>query len=191
MLGRGVVLAFVVVATSCSPGPQSETSPTPATTTAATPTATPTVAPTPTQNPSPTPVARTISGRATLMSTGAGVVGVRVRGSPMPINDGRTPGPDVTAVTDDRGVYSFSVLTWSPEALANSSSFQMMIQVTPPPGLLVLSVTKTFGGPPGSAGGNLTGPLIPEDLSAPIDITLGPGHIIEGKITSGVTGSPL
>jgi hypothetical protein len=121
------------------------------------------------------------------------VAGVHVRAMPMAINDGRVPGPDVTAVTDDRGAYTFSVLTWTPEALANSSSFQMMVQVTPPPGLLVLGVTKTMGAPPGTAGGpgNLAGALFVDDLSGPIDITLGPGHIIEGRITSGLTGTPL
>jgi hypothetical protein len=138
-------------------------------------------------------VTRTISGRATLQATGAGVAGVEVRGMPSPINDGRKPGPDVTAVTDDRGAYTFSILTWSPEALANSSSFQMMVQVTPPSGLLVLGVTKTMGAPPGTAGGpgNLTGALFVGDLSGPIDITLGPGYLVEGRITSGTTGTAL
>ncbi len=95
------------------------------------------------------------------------------------------------AVTDDRGAYTFSVLIWTPEALANSSSFQLMLQVTPPAGLLVLGVTKALGGPPGTANANLTGPLILDDLNGPIDITLGPGHVVEGRITSGVTGAPL
>jgi hypothetical protein len=138
-------------------------------------------------------VARTISGRATLQATGAGVAGVAVRGMPSPINDGRIPGPDVTAVTDARGAYTFSVLTWSADALANSSSFQMMVQVTPPPGLLVLGVTKTMGAPPGTAGGpgNLAGALFVDDLSGPIDITLGPGYLVAGRITSGTTGTAL
>ena len=109
----------------------------------------------------------------------------------MAINDGRVPGPDVTVVTDDRGAYTFTVLIWSPEALANSSSFQMMVQVTPPSGLLVLDVTKTSGGVPGRASGNMTGAVIVDDLNGPIDITLGPGHVIEGRITSGLTGAPL
>ena len=199
MRGKGLLLALVVVATACSPGPQSGASPTatdqttlePTTIPSSSPTLTPSASPPTTPAPSQTPVARTISGRATLASTGAGVAGVRVLGTPMPINDGRVPGPDVTAVTDDRGAYSFSVLTWSPEALANSSSFQMMIQVTPPPGLLVLGVTKTQGGPPGTAIGSLAGPLILADLDAPIDITLGPGHVVEGIVTSGVTRTPL
>jgi hypothetical protein len=108
----------------------------------------------------------------------------------MATNDGRVSGPDVTAVTDDRGAYSFNVLVWTPEALASSSSFQMMIQVSPPVGLLVLGVTKTQGGFPATSG-NLIGPLIVDDLTAPIDITLGPGHVIEGRITSGLSGAPL
>ena len=199
MQGRTLLLALVVVATTCSPGPQSGASPTATGQTTPQPTAmpsssatlTPTASPPTTPAPNPTPVARTISGRATLSSTGAGVAGVRVRGTPMPINDGRVPGPDVTAVTDDRGAYSFSVLIWSPEALATSSSFQMMIQVTPPPGLLVLRIPKAQGGPPGTAFGNFMGPLILADLDPPIDITLGPGHIVEGIVTNGVTGTSL
>jgi hypothetical protein len=199
MRGKALLLALVVVATTCSPGPQSGASPAatdqrtlqPTTMPSSSATLTPSASPPTTPAPNPTPVARTISGRATLTSTGAGVAGVRVRGTPMPINDGRVPGPDVTAVTDDRGAYSFSILTWSPEALANSSSFQMMIQVIPPPGLLVLGVTKTQGGPPGTSIGSLAGPLILADLDPPIDITLGPGHIVEGIVTSGVTGTPL
>ena len=199
MQGRTLLLALVVVTTACSPGPQSGASPTataqgtPQSTTSpsSSATGTPSASPGTTAAPIQTPVARTISGRATLKSTGAGVAGVRVRGSPMPINDGRVPGPEVTAVTDDRGAYSFGILLWSSEALANSSSFQMMIQVTPPPGLLVLSIAKTQGGPPGSAVGNLMGPLILADLDSPIDITLGPGHIVEGAVRSGATGSPL
>ena len=198
MRRRTLLFALAVVATACSPQPQSLVSPTPPGTTApvlsgtpsAAPTSAPSAAPTATPSPSPTPVVRTISGRATL-TTGGGVAGVRVSGMPMALNDGRSPGPEVSAVTDERGAYTFDVLTWTLEALANSSSFQMMIQVTPPPGLLVLSVTKSLGGPPGSARGNLTGPLIVDDLDTPIDIALGPGHIIEGKITSRVTGSPL
>lgn len=126
------------------------------------------------------------------MTTGVGVAGVSVRISPMPINDGRIPGPDVTAVTDERGAYSLTVLTWPPEALGSSSSFQAMVQVTPRPGLLVLGVTNILGGPPGSTGGMLTGrPLIVGDLSGPIDITVGPGHIVEGRVTSGLTGDPV
>jgi hypothetical protein len=125
------------------------------------------------------------------MASGAGVAGVQIRGMPMALNDGRIPGPDVMAVTDGRGAYTFSVLAWTLDALANSSSFQLMLQVTPPTGLLVVGVTKSLGGPPGSGIGMSMGPLILGDLDGPIDITLGPGHIVEGKITSGLTGAPL
>ncbi len=197
MRGRGFLLGLAVVATACSPVATDQRTLAPTQTLAATtmptssPTPTPSATPQPTVAPSATPVARTISGRATLTTSGAGVPGVQVRGMPMPINDGREPGPNVSATTDERGAYTFTVLMWAPEALANSSSFQMMVQVTPPPGLLVLGVTKTSGGPPGSASGNMTGALIVDDVTGPIDITLGPGHIVEGKITSGVTGAPL
>jgi hypothetical protein len=126
------------------------------------------------------------------MTTGAAVAGVRVRVSPMPMSDGRVPGPDATATTDDSGVYMLTVLIWTSEALATSSSFQAMVEITAPAGLLVLDVTRVVGGPPGTTGGMLTGrPLILGDLDGPIDITLGPGHIVEGKVTSGITGAPL
>lgn len=107
---------------------------------------------------------------------------------PAPLNDGRAPGPDVTAVTDDRGGYTLSVLTWTLETLVNTSSFQLMLEIVPPPGLLLVGVTKRLGGPPGSGP---SGPFILSDLDGPIDITLGPGHVIEGKVTSGLTGAPL
>jgi len=95
----------------------------------------------------------------------------------------------VTATTNDSGVYTLTVLIWTPEALGSSSSFQVMLEVTPPPGLLVLDVTGALGSPPGTMGGMR--PLILNDLSGPIDITLGPGHIVEGRVTSGITGAPL
>lgn len=196
MQGRALVLALIVVATACSPAATDRRTlePTatvaPSTIPASSPTLTPSATPPTTPAPDPTPVMRTISGRATL-TTGVAVAGVQIRGMPMPLNDGRAPGADVTAMTDDRGVYTLSVLVWTPEALANSSSEQMMLQLTPPPGLLVLSVANSVGGPPGTASGNLTGPFFPADLDRPIDITLGPGRSVEGKITSGPTGTPL
>jgi hypothetical protein len=187
-----LLLALTVVATACSPAASGQRTLEPASNIAA-PTSsvsalTPTPSATPPTTPAPTltPVPRKMTGRATVMTTGAAVAGVRIRVSPMPINDRRVPGPDATAVTDESGVYTLTVLTWPPEALASSSSFQAMLEVTPPPGLLVLDVSKVLGGPPGTTGGMLLG-----DLSGPIDITLGPGYIVEGKITSGVTGTPL
>ena len=200
MRGRALLNAIIVLATACSPAAtdQRTLTPVPTVASATIPVASPTLTPSataqtthaPTPTPAPTPVARTISGRATLQGTGAGVPGVAVRGMPSPINDGRIPGPDVITVTDDRGAYTFSVLTWSPEALGNSSSFPMMLQVTPPSGLLVLGVTKAFGGPPGSSG-LWTEPRILVELDGPFDITLGPGHVVEGRITSGTTGTAL
>lgn len=203
MQGRALLNAIVVLASACSPAAtdQRTLEPTPIvappTISVSTPTLTPiatpptTLAPsaTPPTNPapSPTPVPRKMTGRATLSTTGAAVSGVRVRAMPMPLSDGRAPGPDATGVTDDSGVYTLTVLTWTPEALANASSFQLMVQVTAPVGLLVLQVTNAFSGPPGAA----NGPLILNDLSGPIDVTLGPGHIVEGRVTSGITGAPL
>ncbi len=198
MRRTALVLALSLVAAACSPAvtDQRTLEPTP---TVAPPTMSvspPTVAPsaTPLTTPAsgPTPVPRKMTGRATLMTTGAGVAGVRVRVSPLPMDDGRVPGPDATATTDDSGVYTLTVLTWTPEALASSGSFQAMMEVTPPAGLLVLDVTRVLGGPPGTTAGMLTGrPLMLGDLDGPIDITLGLGHIVEGTVTSGITGAPL
>ena len=195
MRRMALLLALSVVATACSPAvtEQRTLEPTPTvalpTISVSTPTVTPSATLATTAAPSPTPVPRKMTGRATLMTTGAAVAGVRVRASPMPQSDGRVPGPDVTATTSDSGVYTLTVLIWTPEALGSSSSFQVMLEVTPPPGLLVLDVTGALGGPPGTMGGMR--PLILNDLSGPIDITLGPGHIVEGRVTSGITGAPL
>ena len=193
---RGAILiALLFIAAACTPGPQSASSPTPTvpSTVPPSPSSLATASPTPSATPFslPSPVARTVSGTARLTATAAGIAGVRVRVSPLPLGDGRAPGPDVNAVTDDRGAYTLNVMTWPMESLAGSSSFQLMIQVTPPPGLLVLNVNRALGGPPGGAAGNFSRPLILNDLSEPIDITLGPGHIIEGRISSGATGAPL
>ena len=192
-----LLLAVIAVTAACAPAvtDQRTLEPTPTgalpTFAVSTPALTPSATPSTTPEPGPTPVPRKITGRVTLMTTGAGVAGVGVRVSPMPINDGRVPGPDATAVTDESGVYTLTVLTWTLEALANSSSEQVMLQVTPPPGLLVLGIANSVGGPPGPASGNLTGPFFPSDIDRPIDITLGPGQVVEGKITSGATGAPL
>lgn len=200
MRGKGVLLALIVLATTCAPGPQSGASPAatdqrtlapPSSLPSQTPIPTLNAAPSTTPSPDPTPVPRRISGRATVGTTGAAVAGVQIRGMPAPLNDGRVPGPDVTAVTDDRGVYAFTVLTWTLEALVNSSSFQLMVQVTPPPALLVVGVTKSLGGPPGTEIGMSMGPLVLGDLDGPIDITLEPGHIIEGRVSTSLTGAPL
>ena len=196
MRGRVLVLVSVVLAAGCAPQSQSGASPAPAATSSpASTTTSPTLpASTSPQIPTAAPtgtVARGISGKATLSATGAGVAGVRVRAMPFPLNDGRVSGPDVTAVTDDRGAYAVGVVLWTSEALGGSSSVQLMIQVTPPPGLLVLSVSSATGGPPGSASGNPAGPLMVGDLSTPIDIALGPGHIVEGRITDGNAAAPL
>src|SRR2546426_9121305 len=130
-----LLLALSVVATACSPAATDQRTPQPTPTvalptiSASTPTVAPSATPATTPEPGPTPVPRKMTGRATLMTTGAGVAGVRVRVSPMPMNDGRVPGPDATAVTDESGVYTLTVLTWTPDALASSSSFQAMLEV--------------------------------------------------------------
>src|SRR6266478_6343275 len=198
MRRTALLLALIFVATTCAPvaTDQRTLEPTPTvappTISVSTPTVAPSASPLTTSPTSPTPVPRKMTGRATLMTTGAGVAGVRVRVSPMPQSDGRAPGPDATAVTDDSGVYTLTVLIWTPEALASSGSFQAMVEIAPPAGLLVLDVTRVVGGPPGTTGGMLTGrPLILGDLDGPIDVKLGPGHIVEGKVTSGITGAPL
>ena len=110
MRRTALLLALIVVATTCSPAATSPTTPEPTSTVAtptisvSTPTLTPSATPSTAPASGPTPVPRKMMGRATLKTTGAGAAGVRVRVSPMPLSDGRAPGPDATAVTDDSGV---------------------------------------------------------------------------------------
>jgi hypothetical protein len=105
----------------------------------------------------------------------------------MSLNDGRSPGPDVTVVSNADGFYTLTVQVWTLEALAASSSFQVMFDVAPPAGLLVVEVTTLLGGPPGTAS---TGPFMIDDSGRPIDIMLARGFVVEGNV-SGPTGGPL
>src|SRR6266702_1120931 len=119
MRRTALLLALTVVATACSPVATDQRTLEPAPTvvlptiSVSTPTLTPSATPSTTTEPGPTPVPRKMTGRATLMTTGAGVAGVRVRVSPMAQSDGRAPGPDATAVTDGSGVYTLTVLIWT------------------------------------------------------------------------------
>src|SRR6195256_4721257 len=106
MRNKAALLALLIGAMSCSPGPQGVASPTPQVQTTpepsasvAPPTSAPTATSTATLTSSATPVARTLHGRASLVTSGAGVAGVRVRAMPSPINLGAAPGPDVTGVS--------------------------------------------------------------------------------------------
>jgi hypothetical protein len=190
MRGGVALVVLAVVATACSPGAQVVTSPTPQIQTTPEPIASvvssPTAAPTATPFPG-APIERTLHGRASLVTSGAGVAGVRVRAMPMPINLSAPPGPDVTGVSGSDGTYSFTVFLWPPEALASSSSDQLMVDIVPPSGLRVIEVTRSNGAPPGTSA---TGPFLIGDLDGPIDITLARAWIVEGRVTSG-TGAPL
>jgi hypothetical protein len=190
MRGNVALLAVAVVAMACSPGAQVVASPTPQVQTTPEPTASvvssPTATPTATPFPNATPVERTLHGRASLVTSGAGVPGVRVRAMPSPINLGASPGPDVTGVSGTDGTYAFTVFLWTPEALASSSSEQLMVDIVPPPGLRVIEVTRSNGAPPGTPA---TGPYFVRDLDGPIDITLERAFVVEGKVTS-ATGAP-
>src|SRR5438874_11938032 len=114
-----LVLALSLVAAACSPAvtDQRTLEPTPTvappTISVSTPTLTPSATASTTPEPGPTPVPRKMTGRATLMTTGAGVAGVRVRVSTMQMNDGRATGPDAEAETAGTGGYTLPVLHWS------------------------------------------------------------------------------
>ncbi|HEX9436189.1 MAG TPA: hypothetical protein VGA16_03405 [Candidatus Limnocylindria bacterium] len=86
----------------------------------------------------------------------------------------RAPGPDVVVTTDAAGAYSAEVSAWTLEALADSSSSQLSLFVTPPAGMKVVAVTQSSTLPIGPIA-----PNVPEwyfmlvrDLNGPIDITL-------------------
>jgi hypothetical protein len=175
-----VAAACGTAATTTSPTP-STGAPTPSATATpggvATPTSTPTHSP---QPPDPTPIVLTVSGHVTLASDGRPVAGVRVRIAPFAISGGcstacpRPPGPDVEVTSDGSGAYSTTVAAWTLEALADSSSSQLSLFITPPAGMKVVAVTQSATLP--------IGPLAPNDpqwyfmlardLNGPIDITL-------------------
>jgi hypothetical protein len=70
----------------------------------------------------------------------------------------------------------------------NPPSLQLYFEL--PPGYFVLGVTKDTGESPSY--GRDVALLLVDDLGVdPIDITLGLGHVVEGRVTSGLTGAPL
>lgn len=169
-----LLMMLALVAGACGTA-ATTTSPTPS---AAVPTlsatATPTGSPRP---PEPTPVVLTVTGHVKVATDGRPVPGVRVRIAPFAISGGsapKPPGPDVIVTTDASGAYSAAVSAWTLEALANSSSSQLSLFVTPPAGMKVVGVTQSITYP--------LGPLAPNDpqwyfmlardLNGPIDITI-------------------
>src|SRR5512135_2327874 len=90
------------------------------------------------------------------------------------ITDGRQPGPDATVTSDATGAYNAKIAAWTLEALADSSSSQLSLFVTPPAGMKVVAVTRSSTVP--------IGPLAPNDpqwyfmlareLNGAVDITL-------------------
>ena len=116
-----------------------------------------------------------VSGHVTRAPDGRPVAGVRLRFAPFSINDGRTPGPDVVVTSDASGAYSVKVPAWTLEALANSSSSQLSLFVTPPAGMKVLAVTQSSTLPIGPLAPNVPEWyfMLARDLNGPIDITLG------------------
>jgi hypothetical protein len=115
-----------------------------------------------------------VSGRVTTASDGRPVPGVRLRFAPFPINDGRSPGPDVVVTSDANGVYSAAVPAWTLEALANSSSSQLSLFVTPPAGMNVLAVMQSSTLAIGPIAPNVPDWyfMLARNLNGPIDITL-------------------
>jgi hypothetical protein len=97
-----------------------------------------------------------------------------MRFAPFAINDGRQPGPDVVVTSDATGAYTQKVPAWTLEALANSSSSQLSLFVTPPAGMKVLAVTQSSTVPIGPIAPNVPEWyfMLARDLNGPIDITL-------------------
>jgi hypothetical protein len=131
------------------------------------------------------PVTRSISGTATVATTGVPVAGVRIHGSSLD-PQGQPASPEVTAVTDARGAYTLSFPTWpggNPPAL--------FVTLELPPGYLLVEMTNFSCFNPGclpTQGMSPTGDL----GDGPIDITLARlGFVVEGSVTSGLTGAPL
>lgn len=195
-----VTLAFAGAAcgsaASASPSPSSAA--TPPSSSIPSPTATPssaptalgtrpasTATPTPTSSPrptEPTPVVLAVSGRVSLASDGRPVAGVRLRFNAAAINGGcptacpKAPGPDVVVTTDANGAYTAKVSAWTLEALADSSSSQLSVFVTPPAGMQITAVTQASTVPVGPIAPNVPEWyfMLERDLNGPIDITLAP-----------------
>ena len=168
-------IAALSVVLACQPAASVATSPSPALTASQTPSLAPTAAATATPTASPlTPVSLAVSGHATMASDGRPASGVRIRVAPFPINDGRAPGPDVIVASDASGAYSATVSAWTLEALANSSSSQLSLFITPPAGMKVVAVTQSETLPMGPIAANQPEWyfMLARDLKGPIDITL-------------------
>lgn len=170
-VARLPLIAALSVVVACQAA-NSATSPTPVATATSSPTSSPTRSPV-ARTPDPTPIVLRVSGHVT-KSEGTPVAGVRLRFSPFYIKDGRVPGPDVVLTTDVTGAYTATVPAWTLEALANSSSSQLSLFVTPPTGMKIVAITQSSTLPIGPIA-----PNVPEwyfvlarDLNGPIDITL-------------------
>lgn len=149
-------------------------------------------------SPAPTlaPVMRSISGTATVATTGMPVAGVRIRGRSLPPPGLIVPDPpEAIAVTDARGAYTLSFPIWpggNPPAL--------FLTLELPPGFLLVAMTNlglqsgpcelNAGRPPPALGGSV-GCRFDDLGDGPIDITLALGHVVEGSVTSGLSGAPL
>ena len=193
-----LAIAVGAVLLACAPSANVAASPTPTITQSANPsptaTATPTAAPSATTAPAtptptgsarpgdPTPVVLTVGGRVTQASDGRPVSGVRLRFNPAALSGGcpvacpKAPGPDVVVTSDANGAYTAKVAAWTLEALADSSSSQLSLFLTPPAGMKVVAVTQASTLPIGPIAPNVPEWyfMLARDLKGPIDITLAP-----------------
>jgi hypothetical protein len=95
---------------------------------------------------------------------------------------GQPASPEATAVTDERGAYTLSFPTWP-------GGGPLSVNLELPPGFVFVAMTNSGFNP----GGLQTQRMFSTDVAGdgPIDITLALGHVVEGRVTSGLTGAPL
>lgn len=193
---RAAALAAILVAAACgpaattaSPSPSTaaasrSATATPAPSATATATATSTAAATVSGSPraEPTPVALTVSGHVTRASDARPVADVRLRFLPADLAGGcpvacpQAPGPNVVVTSDANGAYSGKIMVWTLEALANSSSSQLNLFVTPPAGMKIVAITQSSTLPIGPLAPNVPEWwfMLERQITGPIDITLAP-----------------
>jgi hypothetical protein len=89
-------------------------------------------------------------------------------------------------VTDANGAYTLSFLAWPQETIGSA----VFVHLELPPGFVFVAMTKSDFPFPGALPTQRVVGLDDLDVG-PVDITLAFGHVVEGRVTDGLTGAVL